>query len=166
MELVCAVVVSVKLTAQFRGYDKLSLRVKYLQRAAAWGLKAGVGEAGLLMETSAKGYVPVLTGKLRDSIHTESVEDTEEVQRVKVTPITEADNKYGFEPAYPRRIELGFFGPDSLGRVYHQAPQPYMRPAFDENQVEARVRIKDSILMELQAATNTAAGASNRRKAA
>jgi hypothetical protein len=32
---------------------------------------------------------------------------------------------------YARRIELGFSGPDSLGRVYHQAPRPYVRPVFE-----------------------------------
>lgn len=29
---------------------------------------------------------------------------------------------------YARRVEYGFRGPDSLGRVYKQAPQPYMVP--------------------------------------
>ena len=33
---------------------------------------------------------------------------------------------------YARRIELGFRGPDSLGRTYNQAPKPYVRPAYDE----------------------------------
>ena len=32
---------------------------------------------------------------------------------------------------YSRRLELGFKGPDSLGRVYNQAPNPYVRPAYD-----------------------------------
>jgi hypothetical protein len=154
----------VKLTAQFSGFDKLSLRVKYLQRAAAFGLKAGVAEAGLLIETEAKAQVPVDTGNLRDHIHTETVEDTDEVQRVKVSPANEADNKWGFDPAYARRIEFGFVGPDSLGRVYNQPAQPYMRPAFDSQQAEASARIKDSILMELAAASNAAAAARNRRQ--
>jgi hypothetical protein len=33
---------------------------------------------------------------------------------------------------YARRIELGFKGADSLGRVYDQAPNPYAKPAFEE----------------------------------
>jgi len=32
---------------------------------------------------------------------------------------------------YGRRLELGFFGQDSLGRHYSQAPQPHVRPAAD-----------------------------------
>lgn len=31
-----------------------------------------------------------------------------------------------------RRLEYGFYGVDSLGRVYHQGPFPHMRPAFIE----------------------------------
>jgi hypothetical protein len=30
-----------------------------------------------------------------------------------------------------RRLEWGFYGPDSLGRVYHQPPFPHVGPAFD-----------------------------------
>lgn len=33
---------------------------------------------------------------------------------------------------YARRIELGFDGADSLGRVYHQPPYPYLAPGFDD----------------------------------
>jgi hypothetical protein len=32
---------------------------------------------------------------------------------------------------YARRVELGFQGADSLGRVYNQPPYPYMQPALD-----------------------------------
>jgi hypothetical protein len=31
-----------------------------------------------------------------------------------------------------RRLEYGFYGTDSLGRVYHQGPFPHMRPALLE----------------------------------
>ena len=33
--------------------------------------------------------------------------------------------------AQARRIELGFQGKDSLGRVFNQPPYPYLRPAAD-----------------------------------
>ena len=49
---------------------------------------------------------------------------------------TEAKGPYaafvGPTMIYSRRLELGFKGPDSLGRVYNQAPKPYVRPAFEE----------------------------------
>lgn len=31
------------------------------------------------------------------------------------------------------RLEYGFIGTDSLGRVYHQPPRPHWRPTFDFN---------------------------------
>ena len=40
----------------------------------------------------------------------------------------------GTKVDYARRIEFGFVGPDSLGRNYNQAAQPYLRPALDENE--------------------------------
>ena len=49
---------------------------------------------------------------------------------------TEAKGPYaafvGPTMIYSRRLELGFKGPDSLGRVYNQAPKPYVRPTYDE----------------------------------
>lgn len=30
-----------------------------------------------------------------------------------------------------RRLEMGFYGTDSLGRVYNQAPYPHLDPAID-----------------------------------
>jgi hypothetical protein len=38
---------------------------------------------------------------------------------------------------YSRRLELGFYGVDSLGRRYAQPAYPYMKPARDKVQHEA-----------------------------
>lgn len=35
-----------------------------------------------------------------------------------------------------RRLEFGFHGADSLGRVYNQAPLPHFGPAFDQIEPE------------------------------
>lgn len=67
------------------------------------------------------------TGTLRRSIHTEIVESTAERARATV----------GTDLPYARRIEYGFSGADRLGRVYHQAPRPYLRPALAERRDEA-----------------------------
>ena len=32
---------------------------------------------------------------------------------------------------YSRRLDLGFIGTDSLGRVYNQQPRPFFTPAWD-----------------------------------
>lgn len=138
-----------RLSARMTGLDALSLKVKYLKEAAQRGLKFGVQEAGQILEVEAKVNVPVLTGNLRDHIHTEVKVDEPERQVMVVTPVTEASNPWGIDPAYARRIELGFVGEDSLGRMYHQPAQPYMRPARDTKGAEAVQAIKDSVKSEL-----------------
>lgn len=49
--------------------------------------------------------------------------------------------RIGTNVVYGPRIEYGFAGADSLGRIYNQAPRPYLRPALEEN--------KDAILREI-----------------
>jgi hypothetical protein len=41
-------------------------------------------------------------------------------------------SEVGTNAAQGRRLEYGFNGSDSLGRVYNQPPFPHARPAFDE----------------------------------
>jgi hypothetical protein len=62
---------------------------------------------------------PVLTGTLRRSIHAEGPLQEGLAVYFKVFPST----------VYARRIELGFMNmTDSLGRLYHQEPDPYFSP--------------------------------------
>lgn len=68
------------------------------------------------IQAMAQNLVPVDTGNLKNSIQSE-VSDTEGVVYTNVV--------------YAARIEFGFVGADSLGRVYNQAPQPYMTPAVE-----------------------------------
>ncbi len=144
-----------KLTVQLKGVDVLSLVTKRLISAAQQGMKESVSEAAQLFVDEAQLLVPVDTGHLRDSIHAELLEASDTRAVIAVTPAYEEPNEWGFEPAYARRIEYGFQGPDALGRVYHQAAQPYMRPAFDSKQDEARQVIKDGIVGALDDAMAT-----------
>lgn len=41
-------------------------------------------------------------------------------------------SEVGTNAVQGRRLEYGFNGADSLGRVYNQPPFPHARPAFDE----------------------------------
>lgn len=70
------------------------------------------------IEADAKELVVVDEGNLKGSIMADPQGLTAEVS-------ANAD--------YAARIEFGFVGPDSLGRVYNQAAQPYLRPAVDMN---------------------------------
>lgn len=113
-------------TASFKGMDQLSLKVKYLQRAAQTGLKFGVSEAAGLFEAEEKLLVPVLTGRLKASIATTVVTDTPEKQQRAVAPDTE----------YAGYVEYG---------TSRMAAQPYVRPAYDMHQSEAVEVIKRSV---------------------
>jgi hypothetical protein len=168
------------LTVKMTGLDQLSLKVKYMTNAARAGLRYGVGEAAQMFEDAAKANAPVgtnlpavgeqlklfvtyvLSGRLRDGIHTETVTDTPETQVLAVTPIVPAANKWGFDPPYARRIEYGFFGADSLGRVYHQAAEPYMRPAFDSEKDGATAAIKDNVYAQIDEAMAATSAKRNR----
>lgn len=87
-------------------------------RVQAGALKAAA-DAGHLVEAATKARAPVRSGTLRRSVRSwVSREDLGEAA-YSVAPTT----------VYARRIELGFHGPDSLGRVYHQGPHPYLKPA-------------------------------------
>jgi hypothetical protein len=123
----------------------LLAKIAAAKLAAEGALKTGVAQAAAIFEAQAKENAPVLTGRLRDGIHTESVTDTPQVQTQLVTPTVDADNKYGFDPPYARRIEKGFVGTDSLGRHYHQAPQPYMAPAYENKLSEASDAITGAV---------------------
>jgi len=133
-----------------------NLDVKYLQTGAQQGLKLGVDEAAGIFEAEAKNLVPVDTGNLQSHIHTEVLTDAPTTQERVVSPVVPASaadgDWHGFEPPYARRIEFGFIGQDSMGRNYHQPAQPYMRPAFDTKQAEAKQAIKDNVYSELDAA--------------
>ena len=149
-----------RLTVQLT-MPELDSKIKYLMDAARFGLKAGVSEAGLMFEVAAKENVPVATGHLKESIHTEHVVDEALRQELIVTPVTEASNPWGIDPPYARRIEFGFVGADSLGRVYNQPAQPYMRPAFETTKDAARQTIEASVKDELG---NASAAVSGRRR--
>lgn len=145
------------LTVTMRVLDQLSLKVKYLRDGARNGLKFGLSEGAALIAEEAKIQVPVDTGNLRDRIHVEQGKGTAEKQTALVTPVNEAANEYGFDPAYARRIEFGFVGQDKLGRVYNQGAQPYMRPAFEMRKGDAREAIRESVYAALDDAANRVA---------
>lgn len=78
---------------------------------------------GWVIASEAKRLARYKTGTLRRSIRAELVEPGVVV--------------VGTDVAYGRRLEYGFMGTDSLGREYHQAPTPYLRPAFRTKRAEA-----------------------------
>ncbi len=66
------------------------------------------------------------TGKLRQSI-------TFTVKAAGSEIVGEYGVMTGPATAYARRLELGFVGTDSRGRVYQQQPRPFLKPAYSLN---------------------------------
>lgn len=149
------------ITVQVRGMDKVSLGATYMVKAAQSALRLAVPDAAQVIAEEAKTIVPVDTGRLRDAIHVEPSSsgsfpqciDRDEKQQVVVSPAYASFNEYGFSPPYARRIEFGFMGTDRLGREYHQAAQPFMRPAADAKRDEAKQMIKDQLFEALAGAS-------------
>ncbi len=103
------------------------------------GLDEALLAAGWVIANDAKRRAPYITGTLRRSIRVE-------VREHGVVVV-------GSEVPYARRIEYGFIGKDSRGRNYHQAAQPYLRPAMDENKDEVRETIIAGVLDILRKAS-------------
>lgn len=114
--------------------DALQQKVQALARLAndAEALNTALIAAGWLVANDAKARAPYKSGTLRRSID--------------VASVGPGDVRVGSSVPYAARIEFGFVGADSAGRNYHQAAQPYLRPAFEENQAAVRQAVIDGAL--------------------
>jgi len=127
---------------------------------AKQSMKPGSGReyrkrGGKIHKASAPGEPPAVdTGRLRASISSNWTGSG--MARGKVEPPAEADDGVG-QPTkeltgvvgsnveYARRLELGFVGADSLGRIYNQLPRPYLRPALHKNEKKIAKLFKDIV---------------------
>jgi hypothetical protein len=92
-------------------------KVVEVKRRGQPGLKL----AGQAMANDIKAIAPYKTGTYRRSIH---VEESDNMGQPVVY--------VGTDLPYGRRLEYGFNNmTDSLGRTYHQLPQPHFRPVID-----------------------------------
>jgi HK97 gp10 family phage protein len=98
-------------------------------------LETAVLAGGQLIKNEAQVRVPVLTGTLRRSI----------TVQISESNATSASAAIGTNLAYAARIEFGFNGRDSRGRLYSQPAQPYLRPAFDQERENAYLEIQDAL---------------------
>ncbi len=80
--------------------------------------------------TDAKRRVHVITGALRESIA---------ARKEGIGYVVEATMPYA------AREEYGFNGSDSLGRVYHQAPHPYLTPAAEAQRAPYLDRLRKAL---------------------
>lgn len=118
------------------GDKELLAQFRKLQGDIKAGALGRAAEAGMMpIQNAAAIKAPYKTGTLRRSIHTELI-----VQRALY-----AEAAAGTDVEYAARIEFGFNDTDALGRTYHQAAQPYLRPAYEENRAAALEAVIDTL---------------------
>lgn len=130
---------------------------KEVEKQIFSGAEKAVLKGCFLIEGDAKQLCPVDTGRLRSSISVNwsgsgmesgkvgSPAKTEDGISMPPTEVGKFTGRVGSNVEYARRIELGFVGADALGRVYNQAPQPFLRPALEKNRSKIEGLFKDLI---------------------
>ncbi|WP_030186118.1 HK97 gp10 family phage protein [Streptomyces capuensis] len=106
--------------------DELAVRLEQAAGQVHLRLEAAVRHAGQLGQARIQGNASgrpgpnVITGAYRSSWRTE----------MRFVP-GGAECTIGTNAPQARRLEFGFTGADSLGRVYAQPPFPQVQPALD-----------------------------------
>jgi len=113
-------------TVKVDGLKQLQSKFKSLDGELQKALSDAVSAGAAVVERDAKIRVAVDTGNLRRSIK----------ELKKIESSGKVESQVGSDMEYAARIEFGFADTDSRGRTYHQAAQPYLRPALDENHSE------------------------------
>jgi HK97 gp10 family phage protein len=128
------------ITSTLTGDKRLRAQFDALDRAVQGQmLKSALVAGGLLVANKAKALSPYLTGNNRRGIHVggeggagglEGGTTGTDIGGQEFTE-TSAQILVGTNVEYARRLELGFAGADSLGRMFNQPAQPYLRPALE-----------------------------------
>ena len=135
---------------EFIGYDQIISKLTSLYDAE--GIKSGMGKACALVERDAKQKAPKDTGALRRSIKSKVEADGMTIEGDIYTPLEYAPYvEYGtglFAEAGNGR-KTGWVYEDDKGNKHYtrgQHPQPYMRPALNENRDKIIALIKEGLL--------------------
>lgn len=136
------------------------------EAARGKALENSLVAGGLLISNAAKNNAPYITGTLKRSIHVggHTAESSPgftpddvsgEYSDIGGNKITEtgAEILVGTNLDYARRIEFGFSGADSLGRVFNQPAQAYLRPALDEEKENVKDEIGAALKVLIDKAT-------------
>lgn len=115
-----------ELRQAFKKLDKLT-QTSYLKAAVTAGM--------MPIQNQVIENAPRLTSTYVRSIHNE----------ITIAEPMHCEGVIGTNSPYAMRLEFGFNDTDSLGRTYHQPPQPHWRPAFDERKADAVQEMGDSL---------------------
>ncbi len=140
--------------------DAIKVGCYLVETDAKESMKPGSGReykrpGGKIHRASAPGEPPAVdTGRLRGSISSNwtvsgmakgKVESPAKAEDGVGQPAKELTGVVGSNVEYARRMEFGFVGADSLGRIYNQLPRPYLRPALHKNEKKIKNLFKNIV---------------------
>lgn len=133
------------MTIEFRGLDELTKKLDGMTDPAL--VNAALGRACALVERSAKIKAPKDSGELRRSI-TSKVENGEGIVFTPLEYAPYVEFGTGLFAEEGGRTDVPWAYQDDKGEWHTtsgQAPQPFMRPALDENKEQIIRIIKEGI---------------------
>lgn len=133
-----------------QGLDKLLKKLDQLGGNLPKSTQKALLRAGVVIEEGAKKHCPVDTSQLRDSIHTQAVdENTVAVgTNVKHGIFVEFGTGPKGDPAVPHTTKEFWRYQDAAGNwhtSHGQPPQPFMRTGFTEGKDKAVDAAKESL---------------------
>lgn len=133
------------MTIEFKGLDELTKKLDGITDPAL--VNAALGRACALVERSAKIKAPKDSGELRRSI-TSKVEDDKGIVFTPLEYAPYVEFGTGLFAEEGGRTDVPWAYQDDKGEWHTtsgQAPQPFMRPALDENKEQIIRIIKEGI---------------------
>ena len=133
------------MSVEFEGLDRIITTIDDV--AGVSEVKRALGKACALVESSAKQKAPKGSGELRRSI-TSEVNDTEGVVFTPLEYAPYVEFGTGLFAENGGRSDVPWVSKDEKGdwyTTYGQHPQPYMRPALDENRQKIIQILKEGI---------------------
>ena len=137
------------MSVKMEGLDAVLARLDSLANSARF--EAAMGKACALVERAAKEKAPKGSGELRRSITSEVVKNADGIQGVVFTPLEYApyvEYGTGLFAEEGGRLDVPWNYQDDEGNWHStsgQKPQPYMRPALNENREEIKRLFKESM---------------------
>ena len=133
------------MSVEFEGLDRIIATIDDVADVSE--VKRALGKACALVEDSAKQKAPKGSGELRRSI-TSEVNDTEGVVFTPLEYAPYVEFGTGLFAENGGRSDVPWVYKDEKGdwyTTYGQHPQPYMRPALDENRQKIIQILKEGI---------------------
>lgn len=138
------------MSIEFRGLEEILNSLDELADPAKY--EAALGKACALVEREAKQKAPKDTGALRRSIESKIEKDGDEIRGVVFTPLEYApyvEYGTGLFAENGGRQDVPWNYEDDKGEWHStsgQKPQPFMRPALDENREQILRILKEGLM--------------------